>query len=104
MNQKTRMRFALLVLILLILWILVWVKMFVLPIFTNPFAETGDHSNFALIFGGGVLIMGLVIMALMHQRKKTTTAHGSAHFATREELKTASHQYGSYHRGKTAPL
>jgi hypothetical protein len=90
MSQKLRKRLALIVFLLLIVWILVWVKTLVLPIFTNPLGGTSD-THLMTVYGVGLLIMLFVLMMLIPSGKKTTIAHGSAHFATREELKT----YGS---------
>jgi len=87
MNYHTRKRFAWLVLLLLILSIIVYVKIWFLPMLVHPFAV--EHTMPIINIFYAVLIgLGLLLMALMYKGKTTTIAHGSAHFATSEELKT----------------
>ncbi len=87
MNYQTRRRFAWLVLFLIILSSIVYVKIWFLPMLVHPFAV--EHSMPIInIFLGVVFGLSLILIALVYPGKKTTIAHGSAHFATSEELKT----------------
>ena len=88
MNQQMRRRLAWLVLFLITVWGGIFVKTQLLPMFSHPFTLHQDTSTPLMIYGVGLLALGLAFMALMYPSKKTTTAHGSAHFATNEELKT----------------
>src|SRR6266487_1944764 len=88
MKQQTRRRFAWLVLFLIIVWGGIYVKTQLLPMLSHPLTLRQDTSTILMIYGVGLLVLGLTFMALMSPGKKTTTAHGSAHFATEEELKT----------------
>lgn len=88
MNYKIRKRLAWLDLLLLVLLFLWYVKVSVLPLFTHPLAAvtTTQHqmTPFYVVFFGLVLLL----LLLLYRGKTTTIAHGSAHFATREELST----------------
>src|SRR6266496_3835686 len=88
MKQQTRRRLAWLVLFLIIVWGGIYVKTQLLPMLLHPLTLRQDSSTPLTIYTVGLLALGLTFMALMYPRKKTTTAHGSAHFATDEELRT----------------
>ncbi len=88
MNYRMRRRIAGLVLLLLVLVVIVYMKFFVLPIFTHPLIAIKNEQQYSLLVGGVLFGMGLLCAALLYPGKTTTVAHGSAHFATREELKT----------------
>ncbi len=87
MNYQTRRRYAWLILLCIVLWLFVCIKMFLLPMLSNPLAVPPNTKDMTLYYGV-LFVLGLVFMALMHRGKTTTIAHGSAHFATLEELKT----------------
>ncbi len=87
MNYQIRRRFAWLILLLIILSSIVYVKTEFLPLLVHPFAL--EHSMPTTnIFLGVVFGLFLILIALLYRGKTTTIAHGSAHFATNEELKT----------------
>ncbi len=88
MSYQTRRRFAWLVLLLIVLLLVVYLKSFLLPIFTHPLVALKNEQQHLMLFFGVLFGLGLILMALMYQGKTTTVAHGSAHFATNEELKT----------------
>ncbi len=88
MNYHIRRRVAWLVLLLIVLLLVVYVKFFLLPIFTHPLVALKNEQQHGMLFFGVLFGLGLILMALLYQGKTTTVAHGSAHFATHEELKT----------------
>ena len=88
MSYQTRRRFAWLVLLLLLLWLVVDVKLFLSPFLTDPLAAITNAQQHLMLFFAVFFGLGFIFMALMYQGKTTSVAHGSAHFATNEELKT----------------
>jgi type IV secretion system protein VirD4 len=86
MNERTRRRLAWFFLLLLVAMLAFSIKWFLFPMFTP--SSPSPNSQQTTIFGVALLtVMGAMVL-LLKPRNRTTTAHGSAHFATDEELKT----------------
>jgi type IV secretion system protein VirD4 len=87
MKLRTRKSLSYLVCLLMMLWSAIQIKTQFLPMLTSPLgiqplSNTALWITFAPL---GVLV--IVFFILASPGKQTTTAHGSAHFATNEELK-----------------
>src|SRR5450755_566322 len=88
MNKQTRQRLSYLVFFLLLIWAAIQVKTQFLPMLFHPFVSQQQSTASLLITYGPLFVLGLTLLALLSPGKQTTTVHGSAHFATTEELKT----------------
>ena len=88
MSYHIRRRIAGIILLLLVLLLILSLKFVVLPIVTHPLVVFKNEQQYVMIFGGVLLGLGLLLTTLLAPGKTTTDVHGSAHFATDEELKT----------------
>ncbi|SRR6266487_523844 len=88
MTQQTRKRLSYLVFFLLLIWAAIEIKTQVLPIFSHPLASHQQSTMSLVINYAPLFALCLTLLALLSPRKQTTDAHGSAHLATNEELKT----------------
>ncbi len=90
MNLMTNRRLVWLIIFLIVVIAIIqfFPAFFPLSTFFSPFTDDGLNIVGLEIDGGIVLVLLFAVMLLTSSGKTITTAHGSAHFATRQELKT----------------